>query len=138
LDWQVVDTFQLEPGRFAAARAVVANDEGGVYVVGQAMGRQPGAGHWIVRHSATGHAGSWSVQDDFRMSAREATAAELLVNGICEPIQTPPMEWSSGLAMLTHARQVFAGGSAFNGSGHGLVRRLDLIRTTELTAGRRP
>jgi len=138
LDWQLVDTFQLDTGGFAAASGVVADGAGEVYVVGRAVDRESGSGHWIVRHSATGEAGSWSVSDDFRLTAPGPPLDQSMFDEVRKSLRSRAGEWSWGLAMLCNGDQVFAGGSAYNGSGHALVRRLELGRAIELTAGRMP
>jgi hypothetical protein len=111
-DWTVVDTFQLHPGHFAAARGVAASAQGGVYVVGQAQARDFST-HWIVRKSATGEAGSWSINDDFR-----------------------PSEISGGLCILSDSTHVFAGGWSHGELKHAMVRRVELSRTNDLSVAR--
>jgi len=136
IDWQPGDTFQSDPGRFATASGVVVDGAGELYVVGQAMGRESGSGHWIVRHSRTGEPGSWSVSDDFSIPSTELKLASLVLNAIRQSTHHRPGKWSLGLAILCDGKHVWVGGSAFDGSGHGLIRRLDLAPTTELTDAR--
>ena len=134
-DWTVVDTFQLEAGSFAAASGVASGGKDGVYVVGRATDSRAGS-HWIVRHSSTGEAGSWSVSDSFTL-----TAATTLLQGAGQVKTTAdgsmvslPGEFASGLAITSDSASVFAGGSVSGASNHALVRKLTVVSSTELAA----
>jgi len=141
-DWSVVDSFQLEPGNFAAAFGIAAGGQGGVSVVGQAAGRNPGPGsHWIVRQSATGDAGTWSVNDNFRLAtaAPSTPKAAVLISKTADGIlATSPAAISRGSAIFSDSTGLFAGGSASGELGHAIVRKLESARTTELTVARVP
>jgi hypothetical protein len=133
-DWTLVDKFQLDPGNFAAARGITASDQGGVYVVGQALDRDLSA-HWIVRKSATGETGSWSIDDDFRMVAAPSapTAAIGITHSLDGSLTAQPSQISGGLSILSDSTRVFAGGSSHGGLDHAMVRRLELGRTNDLS-----
>jgi hypothetical protein len=47
---------------------------------------------------------------------------------------TSPNEKSRGIAILSASTGVFAGGSAYAGPGHAIVRKLELNRAGKLTA----
>jgi hypothetical protein len=106
-----------------------------VYVVGQAFASKPGR-HWIVRHSATGETGSWSVSDDFAFkiaasSALQGASASLkMADG---SVTSLPPAICGGTAIVGDTRHLFAGGSAFAGSSHAIVRKLELDGASELT-----
>ncbi len=137
LNWTDVDTFQLEPGCFAAAWGIAANHKGGVFVVGQATDGNTAA-HWIVRQSATGEPGTWSVSDDFRLVASPPPTpkAASLINRAADGtvMATSPGNQARGAAILSDSAGVFAGGSAYAGPGHAIVRKLELDRAGELRA----
>jgi len=141
-DWSVVDTFQLDPGSFAAAFGIAAGGQGGVSVVGQAAGRNPGPGsHWIVRQSATGDAGTWSVNDDFRLVTAPPSALEtaaLISKATDGIVATSPADISRGSAIFSDSTGLFAGGSASGELGHAIVRKLESSRASELAARRAP
>jgi hypothetical protein len=137
-DWEVVDTFQLEPGRFATACGVAASDQGGVLVVGRATG-DDAALHWIVRKSTTGEVGTWSVSDALpavaqtQPDAAAKTVGEvtILADG---SMQSAPPRYACGLAILCDSRRVLTGGLNVAGVGHATVRSLDLGTTSEFAA----
>jgi hypothetical protein len=135
-DWTVQDMFQLESACRAAASGIAVDSQGGVYVVGQA--RSDKGIHWIVRQSATGEPGSWSVSDDFRLTAPPPSvpmAANLFAETAGGTVMaTSPTENSKGLAILGTSTGIFAGGSAQAGPVHAIVRKLELDRAGELTA----
>jgi hypothetical protein len=125
-----VDKFQLHPGNFAVARGVAASSEGGIYVVGQAAARDFAA-LWIVRKSAAGKAGSWSINDDFAPSPPAATdGITRLPDG---SLSSRADETSGGLCILSESKRIFAGGWSSGGLKHAMVRRLELSRTNDLS-----
>lgn len=130
----MVEVFQLDPGYHAVAQSVAANPVGGVFVVGQA-GHSDGGIHWIVRQSATGAAGTWQLHDDFRLRnpASPAPASLRLLNGetLEKVMATNPGEYSKGLAIVSSADTLYAGGSTMAGTGHAIIRKLELPRASE-------
>ncbi len=132
-DWMVVDTFQLRAGNFAAAMGVASVKQGGVYVVGRATDPRSGS-HWIVRHSATGEAGSWSVSDDF-----SGTTAMTILSGAGLPSRTTDgsmtsaaAAYATGLAIVSDSTGVYTGGSIRMETSHALVRKLTPVNPTKL------
>lgn len=127
-EWTTVDTFQLHPGNFATAGGITISPHG-IYVIGRAVGDSP-ATHWIVRHSATGEAGSWSVRDDFLPSATPLTTPNPVDLGFI-PAEglSSSAENAIGSAIVSDSQWTFAGGSAFAVSGHAIVRKLKTGRT---------
>ena len=142
LDWAVVDTFQLGPEHFGAASGVAASDQGGVLVVGEAVG-DDNVVHWIVRQSATGKAGSWSVGDATpAVAQKESEAAAEAFGEVTNlpdgTLRSTPPQCACGLTLLCDSTRVLAGGSSGAGPGHALVRRLDLGPATEIAATKLP
>ncbi|MCW5551756.1 MAG: hypothetical protein KIS67_06245 [Verrucomicrobiae bacterium] len=133
-DWAVVDTFQLREGHFAAASGVASAGRQGVYVVGRAAD-QTGA-HWIVRHSATGAAGSWSVSDHFTGSTAKAvlSGANLISRTPDGSLMSSAAAYATGLAIVSDATGVLTGGSVTAETSHALVRKLEFVNPTKLAA----
>lgn len=131
-DWAVVDTFQLSEDHFAAASGVASAGRQGVYVVGRAVD-QTGA-RWIVRHSATGAAGSWSVSDHFTGTTAMAvlSGANLISRTADGSLTSSPGAYANGLAILSDSTGVYTGGSIRMETSHALVRKLELVNPTKL------
>lgn len=140
LDWAVVDTFQHNPGYFAAAQGVAAGSDGGVFIVGQA-GHSDGGINWIVRQSSTGMAGTWKLSDDFRMEAVTFSTDQFAEENQGHTGQTvmsnSPGEYSKGLAILMTAESLYTGGSVWAGSGHAVLRTCELGQAGELKSASR-
>lgn len=131
-DWTVVDTFQLSEGHFSAASGVASAGRQGVYVVGRAAD-QTGA-RWIVRHSATGAAGSWSVSDHFTGTTEMTilSGAGLTSRTPDGSMTSPAAAYATGLAILSDSTGVYTGGSVRMETSHALVRKLDYVNPTKL------
>lgn len=134
-DWTLVDTFQLQAGKYAAAIGVASGNSGGVYVVGRAIDPRSGS-HWIVRHSPTGEAGSWRVSDHFSgTTAMTILSGVTLVNRAADGSMTsPPAAFARGSAILSDSTGVFTAGSTRAETSHALVRKLELVNPTKLAA----
>ncbi len=132
MSWAVVDTFQMETGHFAAARAVTAGPQG-VYVVGQATGPDLNS-HWVVRKSETGALGSWVICDDFQklLAPPSAATARTAGNSGRTSLQTTAGQYLLGLAILCDGDKVLAAGSARTDTSQALVRRMNAARRPEL------
>lgn len=134
-NWTLVDAFQLDSGCFAAAHGVATGAHGEVFVVGQA-GHSDGGIHWIVRQSATGADGTWRLHDDFRLrvSASSTPKPLRLIKGATNGVvmANSPGEYSKGLAIASAAETLYTGGAALAGTGHAIVRKLELGRPQEL------
>ncbi len=133
-DWAVVDTFQLESGMFATARAV-AVDWKGIYVVGQAIGKNLDS-HWIVRRSDTGDAGSWSVCDDFQglVTAASKSTPKAEAGADSSVTRTTSLKYPRGLAILVDGRTVLAGGMTTDDLHYAVVRALESTRASNLAS----
>lgn len=132
-DWTLVDTFQLQAGNFASAIGVASGSPGGVYVVGRATDPRSGS-HWIVRHSATGEAGSWEVSDHFSgTTAMTILSGVTLVNRTADgSMMSPPAAFAHGSAILSDSTSVFTAGATRAETSHALVRMLGLVNPTKL------
>jgi len=141
-DWAVVDRFQLEPGCFATACGVATSDQEGVLVVGRATSTDL-APHWIVRKSATGEAGTWSVSDAFpEVAQRQSDAAAKAIGEVTiladGSMRFAPPRSAGGRAILCDSTRVLTGGLSMAGVGHAMVRSLDLQRASEQAARTAP
>ena len=104
--WATVDSFVYGP--FASpgsvAYAVSGDRSGNVYVVGTCFDHATNTNHWIVRKSGTGNVSSWSINDDFQLSATRNAGANAVGTDLAGNMYVAGMaEDPTGTPSLAHA-----------------------------------
>jgi len=157
--WQTVDEFEMpdhQCGFDSRAHGLGVDGRGNLYAVGRSFDaaangtinwqwivrRASRAGSdWIVRHSATGEAGSWTVSDDCQAisSSKPASKASGSVNKAADgSLAAPPPEYCRGFAIVSDSAAVYVGAAANAGPVHALVRKLEMGHSAALAASRAP